>query len=153
MKNRSNYVEEIKSSKKLKNNILYISILFLWFLTVSVIQTGGIIVFFLTLVVSVVTYVTSLLLPNERENVLKHWKIGVSGYLLSMLLVYSIIYLAASQSIEIGILNNMYYITMIFVPISLSGLQVKKIAYLFGIGKTKRETIEYYQEHGNDGRR
>ena len=152
MKNRSNFLQEIKSNKKLSITLIYLAILILWIIVCYLTKNdGGTIVFLLTLLMSLVSAVASFLLPNDRDSILRNFKIASAGYLLWILMMYVILTVVDTEGITITIINNMYYITMIMTPVGFICIQAKKIVQLRGIGKTKRETIEYYKKHGNDG--
>ena len=152
MQNRSNFLKEVKSNKKLQIGLIYISILILWivvgFLTSS---ESGVLVFLLTLLMSVVSGVASFILPNERDKILKQFKVATAGYLLWILMMFIILQVVANEGVTMTIVINMYYITMIMTPVGYVCLTAKKVVDLRGIGKTKRETIDYYKKHGNDG--
>ena len=150
MKNRSNFVHEMKYSKKLKNTITYLAIFILWIVVVNVVQAGTL-VFILVSIMGAVGVVVARFVQNDSDNTTKSFKITTSGFLLYILLMYIIRVYLSKSGISISVFDNIYFITMIMTPVGYVTWQAKKIAQMRGIGLSKRKAMEYYKDHGNDG--
>lgn len=152
MKNRSNYLSEIKYSKKLKSMIVYIALFGLWIITAFYVSKWTPVIFVLQFLMALMTIAIGLYIPNERDKVLKEFKVASVGYLLWLFIVYFVLdFTAKTIGEEIALINNIFVITIFMVPIGYFGFVGKKALHVLGIGKTKKETAEYYSKHGNDG--
>jgi hypothetical protein len=153
MKNRSNFVTEVKYTEKLKAIALYTSILLLWI--VSGVITGlESLIFTLGVLMSGITVVSLKMMPNDRENSLKLFKSTFGGYLLWMIMMHFVLGSVPTTESQLnvrGFLTAMYSFTTFMIPIGYIVWQAQKFRFLLGIGKSKREVIDYYKDHGNDG--
>lgn len=156
MKNRSNYIQDAKHAKKLVSGLILIGDFLLWIFTAIFLKNLAILV--CGALMAGTTVLVSIFLSHERENTIFAFKSWLAGYCASLLVFYFII-LALEKSPDsistsggISFLTGMYSFVIFMIPIGFITWQAKKIVNIRGIlGKSKRETIDYYKDHGNDG--
>lgn len=157
MQNRSNYVNDAIARKKLKTGLILIGDFLLWAFTS--IYLGNLAVFVCGLLMVGVTILVGFFLPNERESTCKSFMPWMAGYCATLLVMkFIILAIEASSSTDaivnasgINFLTGMYSFVIFMLPIGFITWQAKKFINLGGIGKSKRQTMEYYKDHGNDG--
>lgn len=153
MKNRSNYLNEVKYSKKLKTIASYIGLAVLWLVTANVVGMETLL-YTLAVLMLGVTWATVKFIPNDRDASLGTFKITFLGYplwLLMMHLLTTALTIDGGQLNVMGFLQGTYSFTTFMVPVGYIVWQAKKFSFLLGIGKSKKEAIDYYKDHGNDG--
>lgn len=150
MKNRSNFAQEKKYSRRMKNTLLYMAIFILWLVVANFVQFGGL-VFILVSVMAGVAVVVAHICPSDAEGTLKSFKGTTAGFLLYVLLLFIVRLYLAKQGAVVGTFDTIYVITMVMTPVGYIGWQAKKVISLRGNGMSKRKALDYYKDHGNDG--
>lgn len=151
MKNRTNFIEEIRYTMSIKAISIYIGLVMLMILTASL--TGSLVYAF-GMLMSGMTFVTLKFIPNDRENTIKVFKATMGGYFLWMLMLYVLLSTATatSQFLQVeGFLMSVFSFTTFMIPIGYIIWQAQKFRFLVGIGRSKKETIDYIKDHSNDG--
>lgn len=155
LKNSNNYIESLKSNKKMGTMFMYIGLGLLWALTFGLTKGtgyGGMVYFVFSLVYVMITWATAKFIPNDRDKSLKFFKISFLGYTLFTLLMVIMLKVAvADESQAFSIMNTIFLASSVMIPFGLIIWQAKKWTFLLGIGRTKEETIRHYKDHGNDG--
>ena len=155
MKNRSNYLNQAKYAKKLRTMLLYIGLFVLWILVEAFVQNP--VIFVGGLLMAGITFLVLKFIPNDRENTLKAFKGAFAGHTLYLLMMYLLLYVglhadqAQNGTTALSYINGLFQFSIYLVPIGYVGWQAKKFLGLMGIGKSKRDSIDYYKDHGNDG--
>ena len=157
MLNKSNYLEETKYSKKLKMGVFYIFIFLVWLM--SVLLTRKLLVFGFGALMAGVTYITSYLIPNDRDVTLSSFRwtmLGYSGFVIMMhivlLLSYNDALAGTDTGTTYGFANNIFSFSTLLIPLGFVGWQLKKFTVFYGGKHSKKKTTEYLKRHGNDGR-
>ena len=152
MKNRTNFIEEIRHTQGMKAIILYLSLMLLLVLVASL--TLGSLIYALVMLMSGITFITLKLIPNDRENTIRVYKATFGGYLLWILMLH-VLLLTTPVEAEflnvMGFLSSIYSFTAFMIPLGYILWQAQKFRFLVGIGRSKKETIDYIKDHGNDG--
>lgn len=152
MKNNSSYTAQKRASKKLKTLSLYVLLFVLWIFTS--IFTGRELIYWTVFVMSLVTAFVVYFIPSDRNSTLKVYKGALAGYCLFILMMELFYKVAVNDNdAYIGFIEGFYGFAIFMIPIGYILWQAKKFVHLFGFGKTKREMLDEYKDHGNDGNR
>lgn len=161
MLNRTQYVAKQKFRRRLVislTNLCIFIVLLLGYILIMNIEKNtsqANVYFILALVLALESAVAIVLIPNDREGTFRTFKWGILGYALATIL-FEVIIFGATRGNDGGgdimraLTQIRFYITLI-TPIGLIIWQGKRFMHLTGIGKSKRDTIEYLKKHGNDG--
>lgn len=153
--NSNNYIESLKSNKKMITMFIYIGLGLLWAVTFGLTKGtgyGGMVYFVFSLIYVIITWATAKFIPNDRDKSLKFFKVSFLGYTLFTLLMVIMIKVAvADESQAFSVMNTIFIASSVMIPFGLILWQAKKWTFLLGIGKTKEQTIKDIKEHGNDG--
>lgn len=160
MVNETNIIKDVIFKKKVLTILMYAGIFLLWTIGFFLIKylegndTEAIIYFTFELVFLAVSAFTAHFIPNDRKETLKFFLIGSLAYILYNLLFDTIIIasnLGTSQSTTIMVLTNILAYSRVVIPLGLIVWQAKKWTFLVGLRKSKKDAIEHYKKHGNDG--
>lgn len=153
--NSNNYVESLKSNKKMVTMLQYLGLGLLWAFTFSLAANSTVgkwTYFAFSLIFTVISWATAHFIPNDRDKTLKFYKISFLGYtLFSLLMIVMLKVAALDQSGLQNIMNTIFTASSVMIPFGLILWQAKKWTFLLGIGRSKQETINHYKDHGNDG--
>ena len=156
--NETNIVEKMKFKKANISRLTYLGVGFLWILGFYLIkwaETDGqaFVYYILGLAFSGITFITALVIQNDKDKTLSFFKFGLLGYVLYVILC-EVLIIAARKGNDESLTNLISQIAMssrIVTPIGMIGWQAKKWTFLTGINKNKRDTIDHLTKHGNDG--
>jgi hypothetical protein len=156
LRNTSNYAFDQRMKAKLKAAGIYAGLFVLW-IAVCAISKGlyngantPMILFTGGLMMTIVTFAVCQWIPNERHSTLRAYKMNMAGFLFYMLILQGLMF-ASGSSTAASYLTTLYAFSQYIYPLGYIAWEGKKFAYLMGIGKTRRESIDYYKDHGNDG--
>lgn len=153
--NSNNYIESLKSNKKMFTMLIYLGLGLLWAITFGLTKGtgfGGMVYFVFSLIYVMITWATAKFIPNDRDKSLKFFKISFLGYTLFTLLMVIMLRVAVADNSEaFSVMKTIFLASSVMIPFGLILWQAKKWTFLLGIGKSKEETIRHYKDHGNDG--
>ena len=156
--NETNIIEKIKFKKANISRLTYLIIGFLWILGFYLIkwaETDGqaIIYYIFGLAFVGISFVTALVIKNDRDKTLGFFKYGLLGYVLFTILWEALILGAkmGGDDSVVNVLSSIALYSKITVPIGMIIWQAKKWTFLTGINKSKKDTIDDLTNHGNDG--
>ncbi len=159
-KNETNIVERIKFKKANISRLIYAVVFAVWligyFLIKNVEQSNSWanVYYAFGLAFVAVSFATALVIKQDRDKTLNFFKFGMLGYSLFICLFELILYAilaGGSDGNAYSILNSLCSYSKILIPLGLILYQAKKWTFLTGINKNKRDTIDSYKRHGNDG--
>ena len=152
MKNNSSYTAQKRASRKLRTVALYVLLFVLWMFTS--IFTGRELIYWTVLVMALVTSFVVYFIPTDKTSTLKTFKGALAGYCLFIIMMELFSRVAnADNDAYAGFIEGFYGFSIFMIPIGYILWQAKKFVHLFGFNKTKREMLDEYKDHGNDGGR
>lgn len=156
--NRSNYAAQSRAAHHRVSLLMYLGVLALWLFACAFEGTGedrriGILIFVAGLVMAAVTIGVLIFVPADRENTLKAFKGSMAGYCAFMILMKTFLLIVGNDTTIYGaaFLSGFHSYFVFLFPIGYIVWQAQKFVKLSGVGKTKRQAIDYYKDHGNDG--
>lgn len=153
--NSNNYIESLKSNKKMVTMLQYLGLGLLWAFAFSLADktlVGKWVYFAFSLIFTGISWATAHFIPNDRDKTLKFYKVSFLGYTLFSLLMIIMLKVAAVDNSGVqNVMATIFTASSVMIPFGLILWQAKKWTFLLGIGKSKQETIAHYKDHGNDG--
>lgn len=158
--NETNIVEKLKFKKGSISRLTYLGVFIAWIFAYFMIkwvegnnsQANIFYVFGMAFVG--ISFITALVIKNDRDKTLSFFKFGMLGYVLFIILFEALLF-AAKKGGDDGSTYNMLKTicsgTRIITPLGMIIWQAKKWTFLTGINKNKRDTIDHLKNHGNDG--
>lgn len=95
-----------------------------------------------------VAFLVCFFIPNERGGTLKAYKANMAGFCLYLIILKTFSVLASGS---VAYVNGIFQLSLFIYPLGFTAWEAKKFMYLLGIGKSRRDSIDYYKDHGNDG--
>lgn len=156
---RSNYAAQSRANHRGLALLMYIGIFALWVFEFIFERIDGtnagrsksILVFTTGTVMCGITAIVLFVCPNDRENTLKAFKGSMAGYFALAIVLKLFVMVADDGSGGATFLTSFHDYYLWLAPVGYIIWQAQKIAKLYGNGKSKREAIDYYKDHGNDG--
>lgn len=156
--NETNLIEKIKFKKANISRLCYLIIGFLWILGFYLVKwaeadSQAIIYYIFGLAFALISFVTALFIKNDRDKTLDFFKYGLLGYVLFVIL-FEVLIIGAKKGGDTSVINVLSSIALyskITVPIGLIIWQAKKWTFLTGVNRSKRDAVDYFTKHGNDG--
>lgn len=156
--NETNIIEKLKFKKANLSRLCYLGIGFLWILGFYLIKWAesdgqAIIYYIFGLAFAGISFLTALVIKNDRDKTLGFFKFGLLGYVLFVILFECLILgaKAGQDASVISVLSSIALYSKLTVPIGLIIWQAKKWTFLTGINKSKRDTIDHLTKNGNNG--
>ena len=159
-KQGTNIVEQLKFKKANISRIVYLLVFMIWligYFMIKVIEKSNSwanVYYAFGLSFTAISFITALVIKNDRDKTLSFYKYGLLGYTLFIVL-FELLIFASQKGGNDGnaetILIAVCSYSKILIPLGLIIWQAKKWTFLTGINKNKRDTIDYLKKHGNDG--
>ena len=159
-KNETNIIEHLKFKKTNISRLTYLIVLVIWitgYFMIRAIEKSNSwanVYYAFGLAFTAISFVTALVIKNDRDKTLSFFKYGLLGYTLFIILFELLIFASkkgGSDGNAEQILIAVCSYSKILIPLGMIIWQAKKWTFLTGINKNKRDTIEHLKNHGNDG--
>ena len=152
LKNTSNYCTQKRASKKLVSILIYVGLVLLWIFTASF--TGRNLIFWTVFIMALITCFVLHFIPNDRNATLKTFKATLAGYCLFIIMMEVLTKVAFNDNDTVApFMEGFYGFAVFMIPIGYILWQAKKFVHMFGFGRSKRQMLDDYKDHGNDGGR
>ena len=158
--NETNFLEKMKFKKKNISILTYLITFALWLVGYFMIKwveksdSSANVYYVFGMSYAAISFITALVIKNDRDKTLSFFKFGLLGYVLFTILFEGLIF-AADAGGNTGNIKNILVsvcsFSRILIPLGMIIWQAKKWTFLTGINKSKKDTIDHLRNHGNDG--